>query len=318
MDLFQKIHEANYEVKNLRRNVKTNASVLMPDEWKEMDKAVVTGARPILKAVKDLKTAGCTQSLGKKGMAVTTFEWQESTHLEGAEMNMDGLSRGNNDRNTFELKGLPIPIIFKDFSLNFRALEIARSNGRMVDTTQAAEAGECVAEKLENALVNGTSDFTFGGNTIYGYTDFPSRITTTLGSDWFTKTPVQILSQVRTSLQSLRNAHANGPYTIYIPTQYEEIMDKKYSDTYESKTLRQEIMQLGGVGSIKSLDYLANNNILIIDMKSKYVRMIDGLPPTNIHWDVEGGMATNFKTMMIQVPNLRADADGNCGILHIA
>ncbi len=317
MDLFQKMYEAKFNVSNMRINMKTNTSVLTKEEWKMMDTEMVTGARPVLKAAADL-TAKANKSLGGKGMAVTTFEWQEATQLEGAELSMDGLSKGNNDRNTFALKGLPIPIIHKDFSINARALIIARNNGRMVDVSQAFEAGQCCAEKLEDMVINGTSDFTFGGNTIYGYTDFPDRITSTLGSNWFTKTPVQILDQVRGELQKLRDANANGPYTVYIPTQYEEIMDKKYSDTYESKTLRQEIMQLGGIAEIKSLDYLANNNVLILQFSPKYMRMIDGMNLTNIHWDIQGGMATDFKTMMIKVPNMRSDADGNCGILHLS
>ncbi len=37
---------------------------------------------------------------------------------------------------------------------------------------------------------------------------------------------------------------------------------------------------------------------------------------TTVQWESVGGMRLNFKVMAIQVPQLRADHYGNCGILH--
>jgi hypothetical protein len=35
-----------------------------------------------------------------------------------------------------------------------------------------------------------------------------------------------------------------------------------------------------------------------------------------VEWQTEGGLITKYKVMTIQVPQVRADQDGNSGIVH--
>jgi hypothetical protein len=35
-----------------------------------------------------------------------------------------------------------------------------------------------------------------------------------------------------------------------------------------------------------------------------------------VQWETVGGMRLNFKVMAIQVPQIREDFNGNCGICH--
>ena len=51
-------------------------------------------------------------------------------------------------------------------------------------------------------------------------------------------------------------------------------------------------------------------------MKPETVKVIIGLQPTTIEWDSRGGMELNYMVIAIMVPLLRADQDGNCGIVH--
>jgi hypothetical protein len=45
------------------------------------------------------------------------------------------------------------------------------------------------------------------------------------------------------------------------------------------------------------------------------VELVDGLPIQNIQWDTEGGFMHYFKVLTIQVPRLKADYNGNTGIV---
>jgi hypothetical protein len=54
----------------------------------------------------------------------------------------------------------------------------------------------------------------------------------------------------------------------------------------------------------------------MVQMTSEAAQAINGMAPTLIQWESQGGLRLNFKIMAIQVPLLRADFDGNCGIAH--
>ena len=53
-------------------------------------------------------------------------------------------------------------------------------------------------------------------------------------------------------------------------------------------------------------------------MTSDVIRLIDGMPITNIQWKTEGDFVSNFKVMTIQVPQIRSDYNGKTGIVHLA
>ncbi len=62
------------------------------------------------------------------------------------------------------------------------------------------------------------------------------------------------------------------------------------------------------------VDKLAANTVVLVQLTSDVVRVINGLAPTTIQWDSVGGMLLNFKAMAIQVPQVRATQSGRSGI----
>ena len=54
--------------------------------------------------------------------------------------------------------------------------------------------------------------------------------------------------------------------------------------------------------------------LIMIQMNSEVARAVNGMDITTIQWETVGGLQLNFKVMCIQVPQLRADFYGNCGI----
>jgi uncharacterized linocin/CFP29 family protein len=297
--------------------LRTNATTLRKDEWKQYDEAVLKAALRRLQGVADLERLGLVFDLQGKGMSKTILEWETASDMGDASMNMDAVNRGDTDRPEYVLNGLPLPIIFKDFDINLRVLEASRNGGSPLDTTNAEAAAEKVAEKAENMLFNGASSYSFGGRTIYGYTDYPDRNTYTLGTDWASDTGQNILTDVRGMKAAAIADRHHGPYILYIPTAYETKMDDDYyiaTDTHQ--TIRQRILSIANIMDVKVSDYLTTGNVLLVEMAPTTVRLVKGLGITNLQWEESGGLKLLYKVMTIMVPQIRSNQDGKCGIVH--
>ena len=174
----EKLLASNMNPSSLRTN-----AVLRKDEWEQLDSAVVEIARERLNAVGDLVSRGLTYEVGN-GMGTTIVQHETVSEMTRAQVTMDGVTRGENDRVTFSLVSTPLPVIHHDFQISARVLAASRQSGSPLDTTQVEEATRQVAETTEDLLVNGVESgdskvLGFGSSaaTIYGYTDQPNRNT---------------------------------------------------------------------------------------------------------------------------------------------
>lgn len=293
-----------------------NAATLRKDEWVQYDEAIIQAARERLVGVADLNGRGLTYNI-PNGLGTTVLEYEDLSDITDAEMNMDAVTRGLDDRVEYDINYLPLPVIHKSFHLNIRVLNASRTTGAPLDTTQAELCGRKVAEKVEDILFNGTSSFAYGGGVIYGYTDFPKRITGSLSGAWDSSgaTGADILADVLAMKQASIDNRYYGPWMIYIPTAYETKLDEDFKANGD-KTIRQRILEVSGILDIKVADKLSTDCVVMVQMTSDVVRMVNGLGITPVEWDSEGGMIFHYKVMTIQVPQLRADQEDQTGIVH--
>ena len=307
----QKLMAANMDVSCLR----TNAS-LQNDEWKAMDSTVIQDAQDRLVGVADIRGRGLVYAVAN-GMGKTILESENISDMNDADVTMDGQTRTDDDTVNYELVGLPLPIYAKRFSLNARKLAASRNSGEALDTTQAGLSGRKVADLEENTLFNGYNSFKFGGYYIYGYTDYPSRNTYTIAVTWTSATGAQIITDV-IAMKALALAEKRfGPFVMYIPSNYETVMDKDYKASGQSlMTIRDRILRVGGIEGIKVSDKLSANNVVLVQMTADNVRIVDGLPLTTVEWSSQGQMVFHFQVMTIAVPQMRTDQSGNSGIVH--
>jgi hypothetical protein len=305
----------------------TNAT-LRRDEWKQLDDAVLDVSRERLGGIQDLIDKGLTFNLGN-AMGTTVLEWHDVGDAMTAEMTMDGISRGKGDRLNFQHNYLPIPIVHVDYEINARVLAASRNMGNPLDTTSAERAARKILEKLETNLFTDTSysfgeTDTRGENTIYSYLNHPDRNLVSIGTHWDDLTTTigativnQVLSLKETSISALHY----GPWMLYIPTNYEVILDQDYSDSLTSgttNTIRDRILKIAGISGIKVIDTLPDDNVLLVQMTKDVVRLVRGLGLQNIQWGEEGNMVTKFKVLTIQVPQIRSDQNKKSGIVHLA
>ena len=287
---------------------------LRKDEWKHYDTAVINEVRSRLVGIADLIQMGLVYNI-PNGLGKTVLEYEDMSDVQGAHVDMDAATRGQNDRPEFEIRYLPLPITHADFQINARQLAASRTTGTPLDTTIAELKARKVAEKLEEMLFTDVT-YAFGGGTIYSYLNHPNKNTVTLGSNWdeSAASGATILSDVINMKQALINDGFYGPYMIYIPTNFETSIDDDFKAASD-KGIRQRIKEVSGIIDVKVVDKLTSDKVVMVQMTSDVVRLVNGLPVTNVEWSAEGGMIYHFKVMTIQVPQIRKAQSGKCGIV---
>jgi uncharacterized linocin/CFP29 family protein len=292
-------------------------STLRYEEWKLIDDAVMAAARPRLKIVQDLRADGLVYRL-PNGMGHTALLTQKASDVDGAVLSMDGLRESPNDRQVFDTDLLPLPLMHKDFNFSLRQIQTSRNNGIPFDTSMLEKCARKVAELAEELVLGvSTSDqYKFAGGTIYGVTDFPHRITydLTLPTDtgWTGET---LIHEVLAMKQAAFNQYQYGPYRLYFSPNWGEYLERDYKDDSQ-KSVRSRLLEIEGITDARTLEYLTGYQILLVQMTSDVIRIIEGLDITTVQWDTKGGMQKNFKVIAMIVPQLRADYNNRTGLVH--
>lgn len=298
-----------FNVNALRTN-----DVLRKEDWLLFDRTVVEVARAQLIGVSDLVSAGLSVPLSN-ALGTTVVQWEKQGDLSDAEINMTGLAESQRDRLEWTPVNLPIPITHKDFQLSVRNIASSRNSGMPLDTSTSAVAARRVSDMLERTLFQGAS-ITHGGGTVYGYTNFPARNTGSVTADWTTATGDQIITDITTKLiPALQSDNYYGPYTIYCSVGAYTNMLKDLKAASD-KSILQRVLEMPMIKAVRPTTQLTGSNVVMVQMTSDVIDIIDGLQPTPVMWESHGGMMVHFKVMAIMVPRLKSDANGNCGIAH--
>lgn len=305
-----------------------NANSLRKEEWVRLDQQILKVARARLRAWTDLAANNLYRV---DGMTASILEHETVTDPGQAQVDMDALTESKADTPLFALQGIPLPITHGGFFYSARTLSISRARSSQIDTTMAESVARRIAETVEQTVIGtitgmryGTSAFGYTSTSqVYGYTTFPSRLTKSNMTVPTGSNPEVTVGEFLTILEVLRNQNFYGPFMVYHSTDWDKYLDNDYArlgGNNASMTLRQRLKMIEGIQDVKRLDYLksATNpfTFIFVQMTSDVAQAIEGMPLTTIQWESRGGLQINFKTMGIMVPRLRADAAGQCGILH--
>ena len=291
-------------------------ATLRYDEWKDIDRKVIEISTQRLKATAAFISRGLTYNLGS--IAAVVALWQRSSDMTGADITMDGISEGEEDRVNFDYTSVPVPIIHKDFRVNLRHLEASRKMGQGVDTIQASIAARVVAEKTEDMILSSQSIQVDGG-TIYGLLNHPDRNTASLPLAWdnASKTGALILTDVITMITALKADRHYGPYLLLVPQAYEQVLDTDYRAN-DNRTVRQRIMALEGIAGIEVVDRMTANNIVMVQLTDDVIDIAIAQDTTTVQWATHGGLQQKFKVMSSMVPRVKSDYDSRSGICHMS
>lgn len=303
-------------------NFNVNAT-LRKDEWLSLDLEILESYRERLVIVEDLRAAGMTQNVG--GLGVMISEWENASEITDAAIDMNGEppGTGKKDRQAFNLVGVPIPVIHKEFDIGERVLMASRTRGASLDVTTGLEASRACARTVEGMFFNGVAGVLGASNsagnvyTLYGLTNFPSRIQFSSLSDWSDPATSQetILDEILEMITVLESNRRYGPFSLYIPA---DVSFQFYGD-YKSesdKTLMQRVMEDPRIKAVRVADTLDAGNVCMIEMTKSTLDIAEAAPESNIQWASGSGWTNHFQTFAALAPRLKTDYDGRCGILH--
>lgn len=295
-----------------------NAVATLPKEaWLSLDEEVQRAAMPRMRFVSMLRQRGLTRDL-PNGMATIMLQYQTRTGITPATISMDGMRRSERDRPTFDLRNLPIPIIHKDFSYSLREVLASRAGNQPLDDITAVEAADVCAVEAEKLALGVAASYSYGGGSVYGVLNHPSRNTQILTAPtdpaWTGNT---ILTELLSMIQKAENDGFYGPYMVFASSAWGEFLENDYSAAVPGTSVSDRLLRNRRIQGIEYLDYLGTGfTLVLIDMRPTVIREVVGMEIQTIQWQTPDGMALEYKVMCILVPQVRADPAGNCGIVH--
>lgn len=286
-------------------------SLLRRDEWEEFDRAVVMAAGPRVAIVNRLRGLNLIHPLG--GLGTLVSQWNVTSQMSRAEVNMSGRTRTEADRVDFNLAGVPVPMIVKDFEINRRQLEASRRLGDGIDTTNAFEAGRVVGEEIASIVYNGAPGIVLNNNTLYGLTNHPNRNTVS-GSDWGTIS--NILANVITMIAAAAADNYHGPFGLNVAQQQYIEMLSTYTDG-SGDTALDRVLRLPQIQFVEPADQLADGTAVLFQLTMNVLDYAEALDITLVEWVSGDGMVNHFKAMAAGAPRIKSDYATQSGIVHI-
>lgn len=293
-------------------------SMLMEDEWVEVDRVVLAAQRYPLRVVNDLRSRGLTAPLG--GVGSLEARWYTASQITRATINMTGRGRAERDLPEMYQDGVPVPVISKEFSIDWRTLEASRRLGDGLDMTTLVEAVRVVAEDLEGIVVNGNSTVQLNGRPIYGLRTHPKRKTDTAanfgGGDWGTAT--NVLATVAGMVNAANLQHNYGPFVLYVSqTQYNEAALTRYADG-SGETPLDSISKLPMIESVIPLpaNTLPDGELLMLQPTQDYIEFAEAMGIQVREWTSGDGIESMFKVLTIATPKIKARQGDETGIVH--
>lgn len=300
-----------------------NATTLSKDVWLRMDARVIGAARKRLRAWADLRAANTYG--GFDGMTTSIVEHETLTDDGEAIVDMEGIAEGRSDQSHYQLEGVPLPITHSSFWYGKRKLMTSRKQGQPISFTRAEQASRRVAENIEQTLIGTVAGLQYGNTAlygrapkVYGYTNFPDRITYTSLTASASMTGKGFVDEIIAMREAAYAQNFFGPFIMYVSTAYDAKLDEDYKATEASstQTIRSRLLEIDGITAVRRLDYLTGDQVILVQMTSDVAEAINGMELTTVQWESHGGMKLHFKVMAIQVPSLKATSDGVTGIVH--
>lgn len=290
--------------------LRTNTT-LRKDEWKQIDETVLDVARQRLNGVADLQAAGLVHTINDIGTTISEYERQ--TDLTDANVDMMGVTQGEEDRLTFDLIGIPIPLVYKDFRLNLRTLSASRSRGSNIDTLTASVASRKVSDKLESILFNGDTGITLNSAVLQGYTTHDDRNTGS-GSDWGTIT--NIYPDVNSMISDAETDNYYGPYWLYVAkTQFGQ-MRAIHTDGSGESAFERVRRGLVALQAVKPADVLTDGSAVLVQASREVVDLAVALNISTVQWETQGGFLNHFRVWAVMAPRIKSDSNSASGVVH--
>lgn len=292
-------------------------ATLRKDEWEQVDARVNDVMRERLTIVDDLRARGLVTPVSLGTVLRVT---ERLGDFDSADVSFDGDTSPLGDRPDFKRDVIPVPVISKDFRINWRQLEASRGRGDPLDVTAAALAARKVRDRLQDIIVNGFgsgpgTNPTSGadGQSIPGLINHTNRMTFDI-ADW-NALPANIIDNVRSMLDVAYTQNYFGPFYLYVPKNFWAILQKDYNDTKGEKTFIERILSFVDVEAVRPLDTLPAGQVALVQMTEDVLDLTEAQAPMTVQWE-KNPFVINFRVLTVAGPHIK-NAETSAGATKV-
>jgi uncharacterized linocin/CFP29 family protein len=231
-------------------------------------------------------------------------------------ISMSPLRQSDRARPQIEPVLTPMPLIHADFSFDIREIWQASRAGWNLDTTQIEEAGRSIGEELEDLTVGTSGSYSYGGGTLYGLTNHPGRIITTVAVPTGAWTPDEGYDDILDLIKLAADNNIPGPYGLYLGNDWWKPLNIDYSAAYPNATLRTKLRDLDDVRWVRTIPRLSGYTALLVRLSRSTITMVTGARIRTYRWDSHGGFQVNFKVLGMIFPQIKDNSEGDTGVVH--
>jgi hypothetical protein len=289
--------------------LRTNA-LLRKDEWIEFDTRVVDIARQQLIVFEDLRAAGLVRPLRSVGVLISQYETMSD--MTPADVTMSGISRSNRDSTEFQLVGVPVPFIHKEFEVNIRRLEASRMMGDTISTTQGTQASRKVADRIEAMIFNGVAG-TLEGSKLYGLKTQPNINTGTATGGF--DSIANIFTTLNNMVMAAEADNHMGPFILYCHSNQLGEMRAVFTDGSGQSAMTRVRANIPQIRDIKAVQSLSDGDLVLVELNEDVIDFVVAEEITMVEWDTYGGFISNFNVVFCGAPRVKADAEGHSGVV---
>lgn len=294
-----------------------NASPIPREAWARWDAEAVSLNRSRLAVFNELATPDLTTEIDI-GVLVNYFGTVGDSNE--ATVTMDGREDGKADQAEIAYVGTPVPIIKSPFRFGWRQMAAMRRSGNMtLETATSANATRKVAEKVEDLFLNGDTSVVVGGATIYGLRNFPQRNTGSHGFTLASATGAQWVSVIASVVSKLIADKVFDKVTIFV--NYSDWFYASQTDFAAGypKTILARLLEIPGIEKIVPAGSVPANEVLGVVKRRDLITTLSAMPMVTrpkSRPDPEDDY--KFDVITAVAPQLKYDADGNSGIVHLS
>lgn len=282
---------------------------LRKDEWEQIDARVNQVMRERLTISEDVRGRGLVKPVSLGTIIRLTERLSE---MDTADVSFDGDTAPQKDRPNFLRDTIPVPVVSKDFTISWRQLEASRTRGEPLDVTAAGLAARKVADRMQDLWVNGFDNGP-DGNPIPGLLTAANRLTQSI-SDWDGATPT-IIADVKAMLATAYGANLFGPFFLYVSKNWWAPIQDDYSTSKGDRTYLERIEAFVDIESVRPLDALPNDKVVLVQMTEDVLDMSEAQAPTTVQWE-KNPFVTNFRVLTVGGPHIKKIERSNGATIH--
>lgn len=302
--------------------ISANAQRLDYDEWEDRDDLTVTEARIAKTAVEDLIDAGFDRDVSPARL-VSLYTVRSDAHE--AERGMSLRSQGHDDQPVKFREGVPLPYDYVSWEIDERELINSQNFGEDAETEAAEEAGEELADSMEELAFEGwNTEIEIQGSlySVDGYLTTDYKLEESGFGDWAEASNVW---ETVTDLQAELNAQTEDRNRGYNP-QEEGVWFYYPTAQWGNLTLQSDPEGQGDMNLLQRLQQdfpwidfrmsgaLDPDECVMVVQNTDVVDLADGQAPTTMSGEIDLGLATEYRHLGMRIPRIKATYDEIYGI----